>query len=306
MHHSSPWRNTDRINASGLRTSVLLRAGKDAYHLNRRRHHIFACSPFHIIHTTPATQPQIKRSCSAMEDTSFVYSQAVTRARARKNRRGNGRHEPPLLIDLVDRCKADIGSNGWITTCLGLVQDALQKTNISYPDVLCLGLGSPSTSREARAQLAFLISLCDSLEIGQSNVSVYDPVFTDADKALFQSFGMRCLPDTDGKHAVDRPTILYMPHCDLKLYENIIGANWTEEELGRMIFVANRFSDYTDNNPRSKLEIESPNLMRLVPHLECHPFPTLESFSSAFNNISVQHIRHPIPPSLVPLSRCSR
>ncbi|KAG2157415.1 SRR1-domain-containing protein [Suillus clintonianus] len=200
-----------------------------------------------------------------MEDASFVYSQAVTRARARKNRRGNGRHEPPLLIDLVDRCKADIGSNGWITTCLGwgagshplsLVQDALQKTNISYPDVLCLGLGSPSTSREARAQLAFLISLCDSLQIGPSNVSVYDPVFTDADKALFQSFGMRCLPDTaslfylicmaDGKHAVDRPTILYMPHCDLKLYENIIGANWTEEELGRMIFVANRFSDYTD------------------------------------------------------------
>jgi hypothetical protein len=50
----------------------------------------------------------------------------------------------------------------------------------------------------------------------------------------------------DGKHAVQRPTILYMPHCDLKLYENIIGANWSEEQLARIIFVANRFSDYTD------------------------------------------------------------
>ncbi|KAG2077998.1 hypothetical protein BDR04DRAFT_1064994 [Suillus decipiens] len=192
-----------------------------------------------------------------MEDTPFAYSQATTRARARKNKRGNARYEPPPLIDLVHRCKADIESNGWITTCLGwerLVQDALRKTNISCPDVLCLGLGSPSSSREARAQLAFLISSFTVLEIGPSDVSVYDPVFTDADKALFQSFGMRCLSDTamvpvlfqDGMHGVERPTILYMPHCDLKLYENIIDANWSEEQLARIIFIANRFSDYTD------------------------------------------------------------
>lgn len=230
-----------------------------------------------------------------MEDTSFAYSQATTRARARKKRRGD---EPPLLIDLVDRCKADIESDGWIATCLGLVQDALRKTDMPCPDVLCLGLGSPSSSRVARAQLAFLISSCTILEIVLSNVSVYDPVFTDADKALFQSFGMRCLPDTDGKLAVERPTILYMPHCDLKLYENIVGANWSEEQLARIIFIANRFSDYTDNHPQSKLETECPCLMRLVPHLEGRPFPTLECFSSAFNNISVQHVTRPISPSL--------
>jgi hypothetical protein len=85
----------------------------------------------------------------------------------------------------------------------------------------------------------------------------------------------------DGKHEVERPTILYMPHCDLKLYENIIGANWSEEQLARIIFVANRFKDYTDkyvcglsferlsfmdpyrSYPQSKLEVESPFLMRL-------------------------------------------
>jgi hypothetical protein len=50
----------------------------------------------------------------------------------------------------------------------------------------------------------------------------------------------------DGKHVVERPTILYMPHCDLGLYENIIGANWSEERLARIVFIANRFSDYTD------------------------------------------------------------
>ncbi|KAG1756461.1 SRR1-domain-containing protein [Suillus paluster] len=242
-----------------------------------------------------------------MEDTSFAYSQQMSCARPRKNRRGNARHGPPLLIDLLDRAKADIESNGWITTCQGLLKDALRNTNISCPNVLCLGLGSPSTSREARAQLAFLISSCAILEIGLTNVSIYDPVFTDADKEFLQSFGMQCLSDTASllflsSYAVEHPTVLYMPHCDLKLYENIIGANWSRERLARIIFVANRFQDYTDNNPQSKLEIESPYLMRLVPHLECHPLPTLESFSSAFNNISIQHVRLPVSPSLVPSS----
>ena len=33
------------------------------------------------------------------------------------------------------------------------------------PKVLCLGLGSPSASRDARAQLAFLLTLCEDLRI---------------------------------------------------------------------------------------------------------------------------------------------
>ncbi|OJA11939.1 hypothetical protein AZE42_06377 [Rhizopogon vesiculosus] len=212
-----------------------------------------------------------------MEDTSFAYSTLVPR----KRRKGKVGCKPPVLIDLVDRAKTDIESNGWMTTCLDLIQDALRETNISCPDVLCLGLGSPSTSREARAQLAFLIRLCAVLDIG--SVSIYDPVFTDADKEFFHGLG-------DAKHTVERPTILYMPHCDLELYENIIGANWSEDNLRRIIFIANRFSDYTDNNSRSKLEVESPRLMRLVPQLECYPLPTLGTFSSAFNNLSVQYV----------------
>ncbi|OAX35571.1 hypothetical protein K503DRAFT_868169 [Rhizopogon vinicolor AM-OR11-026] len=219
-----------------------------------------------------------------MEDTSFAYSTLVPR----KKRKGKVGYKPPVLIDLVDRAKTDIESNGWITTCLDLIQDALRETDISCPDVLCLGLGSPSMSREARAQLAFLIRSCVVLDIG--SVSIYDPVFTDADKEFFQGLGMRCLADTDAKHTVESPTILYMPHCDLELYESIIGANWSEDNLRRIIFIANRFSDYTDNNSRSKLEVESPRLMRLVPQLECYPLPTLGTFSSAFNNLSVQYV----------------
>lgn len=36
---------------------------------------------------------------------------------------------------------------------------------LSTFDVLCLGLGSPGESHNARAQLAFLLSICDKFDI---------------------------------------------------------------------------------------------------------------------------------------------
>jgi hypothetical protein len=94
---------------------------------------------------------------------------------------------------------------------------------------------------------------------------MYDPVFTDADRQLFQTLGMRCLDNNQAsdfisgsdfklkagslqgaEHSLDCPTILYMPHCDLKLYEMVIRANWTLEGLCNIIFLANRFSDYVN------------------------------------------------------------
>lgn len=37
-----------------------------------------------------------------------------------------------------------------------------------------------------------------------------------------------------------------MPHCDLHLYENILGANWSSSQLPQLVLIANRFSEYLD------------------------------------------------------------
>jgi len=93
---------------------------------------------------------------------------------------------------------------------------------------------------------------------------MYDPVFTDADRQLFQTLRIRCLDHIQAsdfisgrnfkliaglqgaEHSLECPTILYMPHCDLKLYEMVIRANWTLEGLCNVVFLANRFRDYVD------------------------------------------------------------
>ena len=47
-------------------------------------------------------------------------------------------------------------------------------------------------------------------------------------------------------YPLSEPTIVYMPHCDLPLYENILRANGSRDRLGRLVLIANRLSEYID------------------------------------------------------------
>lgn len=48
------------------------------------------------------------------------------------------------------------------------------------------------------------------------------------------------------QHSQHYPTIFFMPHCDLKLYEIVLRANWSRQHLCSMVFLANSFGDYFD------------------------------------------------------------
>ncbi|KAG8217546.1 hypothetical protein J3R82DRAFT_5695 [Butyriboletus roseoflavus] len=225
------------------------------------------------------------------KSSSFAYD-SFTRVSPRKRRRGKNRVDATTPSDLLTRLKEELKADGgWSLGCKEIFHEALRGACVEPQKVLCLGLGSPSSSREARAQLALLSYLCASSDMDAADVFVYDPVFTAADRELFQTLGMRCLDHDQGTvHALDCPTILYMPHCDLKLYERVIRANWTLQGLCNVVFLANRFRDYVDNNAASRLETEAPCLMRLVQFTESRALPTSEAFPGAFNNLSFQYV----------------
>jgi hypothetical protein len=49
-----------------------------------------------------------------------------------------------------------------------------------------------------------------------------------------------------GEYTIEDPTMLFMPHCEMSLHENILRANWAQERLANVFFVANRLNDYVD------------------------------------------------------------
>ncbi|KAL4067666.1 hypothetical protein J3A83DRAFT_4097243 [Scleroderma citrinum] len=234
-----------------------------------------------------------------MQGDTFTY-EPFTRISPRKKRKGKTNKEISSPLDLLRRAREDLSADGtWLSDCEEHLRFALWDMCIKPRRVLCLGLGSPTSSRDARAQLALLNRLCAFAEIGPTNISLCDPIFTGADEELFRLLGMRCTraywfwtdPIQDVDHSLHHPTIVFMPHCDLKLYEIVLRANWSRQRLCNMVLVANSFGDYFDHNLTSRLEREAPCLSRIGPLVESRPLPVSAAFPTAFNNLAVQYVK---------------
>ncbi|KAI0708980.1 hypothetical protein C8Q76DRAFT_799022 [Earliella scabrosa] len=199
--------------------------------------------------------------------TQFGYEDHFQPARTRKKRKNRPPSEPPSPAVLLARASEELAGTDWLRDTLRTLRDALEDAFPAadvVPDVLCLGLGSPSSSRDARAQLALLLAACDDLRIERTKVSVFDPVFVEQDRELIAHCRLTALPENRmARHALESPTIVFMPHCDLHLYENLFRENWASERLGNVLLIANRLSEYAESIPSRKIAAESPCLARL-------------------------------------------
>lgn len=177
----------------------------------------------------------------------FGYADSFTPTRTRKKRRSRLGKEALSPAVLLDRATEELTATDWLRDCKQLLRDALASLRLSAHRVLCLGLGSPAASRDARAQLAFLLAVCDDLSLDRTHISVYDPVFTADDTRLLDALGVHRLAENRrAGYAVDEPTIVFMPHCDLHLYENLFRENWTQARLPNLVLIANRLSEYAE------------------------------------------------------------
>ncbi|KAF7304668.1 Translation machinery-associated protein 20 [Mycena kentingensis (nom. inval.)] len=209
----------------------------------------------------------------------------------RKNRKTKGQAERPPLISLVRKAAEDLRQDDWNASWQRLLHDRIQTLPERPCKLICLGLGSPTESANSRAQLAFLLEICGAVPIEHANVALYDPVFSQEDETLFGELGMRLLADNkDGSYPLDAPTILWMPHCDLELYENVLSANWSHDKLAFMTLIANRLGDYVDSNPMARLQKRAPRLVRIADVLECRPLPAPSAWTTAFNTIAIQWV----------------
>ncbi|KAH9854032.1 hypothetical protein C2E23DRAFT_894228 [Lenzites betulinus] len=233
------------------------------------------------------------------DGTQFGYEDHFTPARsARKKKRKNRPHPaPPSPAVLLDRVSEELAEGAWLRATQiapASLRESLDEAfpaSDAAPGVLCLGLGSPAASRDARAQLAFLLAACDDLRIDRANVSAYDPVFAADDLQLLAQLGVAPLPENRrASYGLRGPTIAFMPHCDLDLYENVLRENWSRARLPNILLIANRLHEYADSIPSRKLAAEHPCVARLVPHLTTRPLQPCAAFPTAFNNTAIQHV----------------
>ncbi|KAI0807220.1 SRR1-domain-containing protein [Fomes fomentarius] len=180
----------------------------------------------------------------------FGYDDHFTPARTRKKRKNRPTTESPSPSVLLNKTSDELTPTDWMRNTIHMLRESLKEAFPSSdvtPDVLCLGIGSPSSSRDARAQLALLLAACDDLHIERTKLSVFDPVFAEQDLQLLAQCGLTLLPaNCEARHELDSPTIVYMPHCDLHLYENLFRENWSAQRLPNILLIANRLNEYAE------------------------------------------------------------
>lgn len=118
--------------------------------------------------------------------------------------------------------------------------------------IVCYGLGSPSSNRNSRAQTGLLLhlqQLCPA-----ASVLLYDPVFCTDDENLFASYGFKVerLNEECARRTSGRRTLFYMPHCSWEMYNNLLWANWSAEELSNVIVIGNDVRDLNSFLPDSR------------------------------------------------------
>ncbi|THU90698.1 hypothetical protein K435DRAFT_252120 [Dendrothele bispora CBS 962.96] len=232
----------------------------------------------------------------SIESSSFRYTE-FSAPISRKTRKNKNEKPKVPLITLIQNSRKDLQQDEWSTRCQRIILDALDQRSWKMPcRVICLGLGSPSNSSISRAQLGFLLDICDVLKIGE--VVVYDPVFTEEDRAMFAGFEFQApLSDENLDVTAENPVIFFMPHCDMELYETMLLKNWSEEQLANIVLISNQLEAYVENNPTQKLEKKAPALLRIVPFLSNNPLPPSKMWPAAFNSTSVQHISPTVSPA---------
>lgn len=122
-------------------------------------------------------------------------------------------------------------------------------------------------------------------------MSIYDPIFTTEDHSLFKELNMKVSTNNDDvSYHLKVPTICFMPHCDLHLYETLLRSNWNTAQLSNMFLVGNHLKAYLENNSKGELESSSPCLLQIAPLLDSRPLPPSDVRPTAFNNISAQFL----------------
>jgi len=109
-------------------------------------------------------------------------------------------------------------------------------------------------------------------------VEIYDPSFDDIDRStllLFESPKFKIITENElcarslARERADRVTLVYMPHMDKHFYNNLLGANWSQQGLKSMIILGNSFGEMIDTEiARSRRQRELHYINTLVNNFE--------------------------------------
>lgn len=152
--------------------------------------------------------------------------------------------------------------------------------------LICIGIGHFSDCAISRHQLAFILLLKQRLNI--SDIEFHEPILTASEVDILAK--LKCsvaLENCEGKIPIDRPTIVYAPHCPKQLINNLLWRNWNATALQQLIYIGNSFTNLVNSTPSRFLAIDAAFIAQLQPICVETELVNNFKFSDIFNDTSV-------------------
>lgn len=157
--------------------------------------------------------------------------------------------------------------------------------------LVCFGVGCVATSHVAQHQAGLLLQMREWLASTGATVEpfqVYDPIFCEEEKSAFKALGSHVLSTNhDGAHALPlgHRCVVYMPHCEAELYNNLLAANWGNQ-LQRLVILGNGLRSYAERLPTGRWEAHMCAVARSLPWLQDTCLPNTYKPADVFNDTS--------------------
>lgn len=154
----------------------------------------------------------------------------------------------------------------------------LKELDKDIASIICYGLGSfhDGVHVASRYQLALLILihqlLSEQSESTNRTIEIFDPSFERTDIETLVSFQKPEFKLISTNEYCSRTlhdhALVYMPHLDKYLYNNLLGSNWNQANLDKVIILGNSFQEMIDCETESTCRLELHYLNSLVKNFD--------------------------------------
>ncbi|KAI9114483.1 hypothetical protein K1719_014711 [Acacia pycnantha] len=80
------------------------------------------------------------------------------------------------------------------------------------------------------------------------DIEVFDPALSMSECQILEALGCSVLQYNEyGKRKALKPTMFFMPHCPVTLYDNLLQENWKSSLLSNVVILGNSFDNYVSS-----------------------------------------------------------
>lgn len=192
--------------------------------------------------------------------------------------------EATLLQSINQHRETMLSDQLWIAT-----RKLLTASQFEPSEIVCYGLGSMTHGHctvASRTQFGFLLCLKELFSV--SHLYLYDPVLTESDKTIINSFGIELLKtNEEGKRRVEKQTLFFMPRCPFELFNNLLEEN--QHQLSRIMLIGNRLLDLKTQMTDRSLEESYPAIIAALRSVQDVGLPCSDGeLDCILNNTSIQ------------------